>query len=174
MAAPRFAPVPLIGDVKSYRSPAYVPDGWAADRPGEVAGRQPAGPGLGFQGPDQGYALRLAARLRPQLVLSDAERADDAVTGCTAIGMRRASAYGRAPVIHDLRIAFTIWGFLDAAPAADLVALRVTKFEGAADPHHYDVVRELVDAVPEATLRMSPAEVNEIYSVSWRRLLGVT
>jgi hypothetical protein len=173
VAAPKFSPVPLIGDVKSYRSPAYVPDGWEADRPGEVTARQPAGPGLGFQGPDQGYALRLAARFRPLLVLSDAERADDAITGCTAIGMRRASLFGRAPVIHDLRIAFTIWGFLDPAPAADLVALRVKTFEGLADPHHYDDVRALVDSVPEETLRMTPAEVNEIYSVSWRRLLGV-
>ncbi len=174
MAAPKFAPVPTIGDVTSYRSPAYVPDGWTADRPGEVAGRQPASPGLGFQGPDQGYALRLASRLRSQLVLSDAERADDVVTGCTAIGLRRASQYGRAPVIHDLRIAFTIWGFLDPAPAGELVAHRVKLFEGLADPHHHDDVRALVDSVPEATLRMSQAEVNEIYSVSWKHLLGVS
>ena len=163
--------MPAIGDIRSYRSPAYVPDPWKAQRPGELGGRQPAGAGLGFQGPDQGYALCLAARLRPQLVLSDAERADDAVAGCTAIGMRRASLYGRAPVIHDLRIAFTIWGFLDPAPAAELVARRLPEFEGLADPHHYDDVRALVDSVPESTLRMSQAEVNEIYSVSWRRLL---
>jgi hypothetical protein len=171
VAAPKFAPVPAIGDIKSYRSPAYVPDRWTAQRPGELDGRQPAGAGLGFQGPDQGYALRLASRLRPQLVLSDAERADDAVAGCTAIGLRRASLFGRAPVIHDLRIAFTIWGFLDPAPAAELVARRVPAFEELANPHRYDEVRALVDSIPESTLRMSQAQVNEIYSVSWRRLL---
>jgi hypothetical protein len=171
VAAPKFAPVPAIGDIRSYRSPAYVPDPWKAQRPGELGGRQPTGAGLGFQGPDQGYALRLASRLRPQLVLSDAERADDAVAGCTAIGLRRASLFGRAPVIHDLRIAFTIWGFLDPAPAAELVARRVPAFEELADPHRYDEVRALVDATPESTLRMSQAQVNEIYSVSWRRLL---
>ena len=49
------------------------------------------------------------------------ESVDDAVSGCTAVALRRASLYGRAPVIHDLRIAFTIWGFLDAAPPAELV-----------------------------------------------------
>ena len=27
------------------------------DRPAEIAGRQPAGPRLGYQGPDQGYVL---------------------------------------------------------------------------------------------------------------------
>ena len=174
MAAPKFAPVPVIGDVDSYRSPAYVPDRWAADRPGEVAGRQPAGPGLGFQGPDQGYALRLASRFHSQLVLSDVERADDAITGCTAIALRRASLFGRAPVIHDLRIAFTIWGFLDPAPAAELVAHRVKAFAGLADPHHYDELRALVDRIPEETLRMSQADVNEIYSVSWKHLLGIS
>lgn len=172
MAAPKFAPVPSIGDVTSYRSPAYVPDDWRADRPGDLDGRQPRGPGLGFQGPDQGYALHLAARLRPQLVLSDAEDADDAVAGCTAIAMRRASIFGRAPVIHDLRIAFTIWAFLDAAPDAELVSFRVERFEGVADPHHYESLRQLVDLVPDSTLRLSPAQVNELYSVSWRRLLG--
>ena len=171
MAAPKFAPVPVIGDIRSYRSPAYVPDRWKAQRPGELDGRQPAGAGLGFQGPDQGYALRLASRLRPQLVLSDAERADDAVAGCTSIGLRRASLFGRAPVIHDLRIAFTIWGFLDTAPAAELVARRVPAFQELADPHRHDEVRTLVDSIPDSTLRMSQAQVNEIYSVSWRRLL---
>jgi hypothetical protein len=171
VAAPKFAPVPAIGDIRSYRSPAYVPDRWNAQRPGELGGRQPAGAGLGFQGPDQGYALRLASRLRPQLVLSDAERADDAVAGCTSIGLRRASLFGRAPVIHDLRIAFTIWGFLDPAPAAELVARRVPVFEELADPHRHDEVRALVDSIPDSTLRMSQAQVNEIYSVSWRRLL---
>jgi hypothetical protein len=173
VAAPKFAPVPAIGDIKSYRSPAYVPDRWQADRPGDLDGRQPVGPRLGFQGPDQGYAYRLASGLRAQLVLSDAEREDDAVTGCTAIGMRRASLYGRAPVIHDVRIAFTIWGFLDPAPAAELVVERVERFEGVADPHHYEELRALIDAVPEATLRMAPDAVAASYATDWRPLLGL-
>jgi hypothetical protein len=173
VAAPKFAPVPTIGDVRSYRSPAYVPDRWQADRPGDLEGRQPAGERLGFQGPDQGYALRLAQRFRPQLVLSDAEREDDAVAGCTAIGMRRASLYGRAPVIHDVRIAFTIWGFLDPAPAAELVDERVRRFEAVADPHHYDELRAVVDGVPEATLRMTPDAVTAAYATAWRSLLGL-
>jgi len=173
MAAPKFTPVPAIGVVTSYQSPDVVPDAWTQDRPGDFRGRQPQGPHLGFQGPDQGYALVLARRLRPQLVLSDAENADDAVAGCTAIGLRRASLYGRAPVIHDLRIAFTIWGFLDTAPPADLVALRVERFEGAGDPHHYDAVRAIVDAIPESTLRSRPDEVAHSYPAQWRSLLGL-
>lgn len=173
MAAPKFTPVPAIGVVKSYQSPDVVPHPWSQNRPGDFHGRQPHGPHLGFQGPDQGYALVLAKRLRPQLVLSDNEDADDAVAGCTAIGLRRASIFGRAPVIHDLRMAFTIWGFLDTAPPAELVALRVERFEGAVDPHHYDDVRELVDSIPESTLRLRPDEVASAYPARWRALLGL-
>src|SRR5687768_11967021 len=101
MAVPRFKPMPAEGrSVVSYRSPDHVPDAWEADRPGDLPGRQPMGELLGYQGPDQGYALALATRLRPSLVLSDAERPDDAVAGCVAIALRRASTFGRAPVIH--------------------------------------------------------------------------
>ena len=87
--------------------------------------------------------------------------------------MRRASMFGRAPVIHDLRIAFTIWGFLDAAPPAELVDLRRPAFEGVANSlHHYDARRALVDSVPEATLRQTLDQVRAAYPARWRELLG--
>ena len=121
MAAPRFAPVTPLDDARGYESPDHVPGPWVADRPADIAGRQPAGPRLGYQGPDQGYALTLAARIRPELHVQPGEHVDDALAGCTAVALRRASMYGRAPVIHDLRIACTIWGFLDPSPPAELV-----------------------------------------------------
>ena len=97
--------------------PTSCPTPGRADRPGELDGPQPEGTRLGFQGPDQGYALKLAdERIRPRLQLSRGEHADDAISGCVGIAMRRASLYGRAPVIHDLTIAFTIWGYLDPSP----------------------------------------------------------
>ena len=173
MAAPKFTPTTAIGDVTSYRSPDVVPDPWTSDRPGDLAGRQPAGPWLGFQGPDQGYALTLASRLRPQLVLSDNEQASDAVAGCSSVAMRRASMFGRAPVIHDLRIAFTIWGFLDTAPPAELVARRVRMFDRASDAHRYDTVRAIAEQIPESTLRLTPDEVARAYPGRWQELLGV-
>jgi len=173
MAAPKFSPVAPLDDARGYGSPHHVPDPWTADRPGDVAGRQPVGERLGFQGPDQGYALVLANRLRPQVEVADGERVDDALAACTAIGLRRASIFGRAPVIHDLRIALTIWGFLDPSPPAELVALRRPRLEGVANTvHHYDGLRRLVDAVPEATLRATPAEVASRYPGEWRALIG--
>ena len=173
MAAPKFSPVAPLDDARGYESPDHVPDRWTADRPADLSGRQPTGARLGFQGPDQGYALTLAARLRPEVRVRAGESVGDAVAGCTAIALRRASLYGRAPVIHDLRIAFTIWGYLDAEPPGELVDLRRPLFERVADSlHHYDERRALVDSVPEATLRMTPAQVAAAYPGSWRPLLG--
>src|SRR5690606_14720421 len=135
MAAPRFAPTP---ETLHYESPPVVPTHWTADRPGDIVGFQPVGPRLGAQGPDQGYALRLANRLAPSLVLQPGERTDDAVRGCLGIALRRASLFGRAPVIHDLRLAFTIWGFFLDAPPADLLQRRKALFEGVGRvTHHY-------------------------------------
>ena len=173
MAAPKFTPVDPLEDARGYTSPDHVPDEWRADRPGDLQGRQPVGARLGYQGPDQGYALLLANRIRPQLQLRPQERADDAVQGCTGIGLRRASLFGRAPVIHDLRIAYTIWGWLDPDPPADLLAMRREAFDGVAEVlHNYDRLRDLADTVPQETLRSTPAQVAAGYPTEWRRLLG--
>jgi hypothetical protein len=173
MAAPKFVPVPATDTTRGYASPDHVPDPWVADRPGELAGRQPVGRGLGVQGPDQGYALVLAERLRPDLHLQTGESADDALQGALNVALRRASMFGRAPVIHDLVIALTIWGFLDPSPPADLVATRRPLFEGVAKVvHHYAEGRRLAAMVPQETLRMSRDEVTAAYPAEWRDLTG--
>lgn len=157
MAAPRFTPVAPIDTSRGYDSPDVVPPMWIADRPADVRGRQPVGPRLGFQGPDQGYALKLAELVRPDVVLQAGESIDDAMVGIVATALRRASMFGRAPVIHDLRLAQRIWGFADAEPPADLVAGRRAFFDGLAIGHDGERERALVDAVPEATLRATPS-----------------
>jgi hypothetical protein len=144
------------------------------DRPGEIDGFQPEGRRLGTQGPDQGFALKIAAQLRPKLQLQNDEHADDAIQGCLEVALRRASIFSRAPVVHDLTIAFTIWGFLDSDPPSELKSQRLRLFEGVSNTlHHYDEARALVDMVPEATLRMTPAQVAAAYPGRWRELLGV-
>lgn len=173
MAAPKFSPVGPLDEARGYESPDHVPDGWNADRPADLVGRQPSGARLGFQGPDQGYALTLAALVRPEVQTQSGEHVDDAVSGCTMVALRRASLFGRAPVIHDVRIAFTIWGFLDPAPPTDLVGIRRPLFEGVANTlHHYEELRAVVDSVPGATLRLTPDQVRAAYPASWRVLLG--
>jgi hypothetical protein len=129
-----------------------------ADRPAEIAGRQPLGPRLGDPGPDQGFAIKLARQVRGRLVLTSAESEDDALAGTVAIAMRRSALFGRAPSIHDITVALTLWGFLSEAPA-ELVALRAQVFAAVASTHHYMERRAIVDAVPEDVLRLDPASV---------------
>ncbi len=140
-----------------------------ADRPGEVVGAAPpVGAGLGSQGPDQGYALKLAERFAGRLVLAAGERSDDALAGCVAVALRRASLFGRAPVVHDLRLALELFGFLGDADA-DLVAWRRPRFAGAAGHHGYHVRLHLADLVPTETLRLTPDAAR---AENWRSLLG--
>ncbi len=175
MAAPKFAPVPPLDDARGYASPPVVPDAWLPDRPAEIVGFQPDGPLLGFQGPDQGYALKLAQLFEDRVHLQHGERFDAAVGGCLGIALRRASEFGRAPVIHDLTIAFAMWGFLDPAPPADLLAERRRRFEGLENrADHYEHARALVDQVPDTTLRMTPQQMTDAGTTRWRELTGAT
>ena len=148
-----------------YVSPPRGRGSWRADRPGELDGRQPSGTRLGTPGPDQGFALKLASASRAGWCSRPGERADDAIAGCIAIALRRASLFGRAPVIHDLTIAFTLWGFLDEAPA-ELTSVRKERFAAVASTHHYEELRALVDAVPDDILRMTPVEVAALVGVN--------
>jgi hypothetical protein len=167
MAQPDYVPLSTADKVRAAeRLP--VPDAWRPDRPAELKGNtHPTGDRLGSPGPDQGYALKLARQFEGKLTLAPDEHAEDAVAGCVAVAMKRAALFGRAPVVYDLDLAFTLWGFQDGAPA-DLVAFRAPLFQSAA--HHYWDLRGIVDRVPEETLRLTPAQVRERLA-SWRELL---
>jgi hypothetical protein len=80
----------------------------------------------------------------------------------------------RAPVVHDLTIAFTIWGFLDPSPPADLVAERRRLFAGVANVnHHYTEARHIADLVPDSTLQAGVDRVVSVYPAQWRQLTGI-
>ena len=167
MAAPEYVPHSPIDKPRVYESPPWSGDQWMADRPGDLTGRQPLGPRLGYPGPDQGFVLKLARQLEPKLVLVEGERADDAIAGCSAVALKRASLFGRAPVVHDLTAAFTIWGFFDTADA-ELVRLRRPLFEEVSNPHHYMELRRIADLVPQAVLRLSHQEIAKVAVTDWR------
>jgi hypothetical protein len=173
MAAPEHVPVDRNQPVRAYESPPRRPESWLPDRPGElVDAGQPRGARLGHQGPDQGYALRLAREFEGKLTLTAGEHERDALAGAVAVALKRASLFGRAPVIHDLTVALTVWGFLDQEPAKELVELRKHLFEEVAHPHHYAELRRVVDLVPAATLKLVPAYVADQHRTDWRGLLG--
>ena len=172
MAAPSHVPATAEAP-SSYRSPPRRDDPWLADRPGEVVGEPvPRGPGLGSQGPDQGYLLKLAQQFPDSVVVAIGERVQDVLAGCSAVALRRASLFGRAPVVHDLRLALELFGFLgDADP--ELVHWRRRLFAGAAGHHGYGVRLRLAELVPEETLRHTPAAVAAARRENWRTPLGV-
>jgi hypothetical protein len=172
VAAPEYVPQPPNQKVRSYESPPRRPDSWKATRPGEIPTGSPRGERFGSPGPDQGYIYVLARRFEGQLQLASDEREEDAIVGCIGVALKRASLFGRAPVLHDLTVAFTIWGYLGDAPP-DLIAYRQPLFEEIANPAHYPEQRRVVDLVPDDVLRKSPQEIAELHRADWRRLLSV-
>jgi hypothetical protein len=170
MPQPDFVPMTRADEVRSAeRMP--VPDGWTADRPAEVVDSGPPRANrFGTPGPDQGFGLKLAKHLGPRLQLAEHEHLDDAIAGVAAVGLKRAALFGRAPVIYDMEMAATLWGFLGTAPA-DLVAFRRDVFLGV--HHEYWGRRAIADRVSEETLRLTPAAASS-RQADWRQLIDAT
>lgn len=172
MAAPEYVPVDRTRPIRKYESPPRRSGSWLAARPGELVGvGQPHGERLGNQGPDQGYVLTLTHRFEGKLTLTAGEHERDALAGAAAVALKRASLFGRAPVVHDLTVALTIWGFLGEAPA-ELVELRKGLFEEVAHVHHYAEQRHIADLVPDDVLRQTPQQVSDAHRASWRSLIA--
>ncbi len=179
MTQPDRSPIAAADRVRPVgKLPTPLP--WWADRPGDQRGSAPAGPAkaadgwagalFGMTGPDQGYALHLAERLQDRLVLEPGETSEDATAGCLGVALRRAAAFDRAPVIFDLELAFTLWGYLGEAPP-DLVGWRRPLFSAAA--HDYWVQREIAARVLPETLRLTPGQVRSQLA-EWRKLVDTT
>lgn len=169
MSQPQNVPTSPVSS-QHYVSPPRRNRVWNADRPGDVfVDGQPEGELIGSQGPDQGFALKLARHFDDQLELTNNEHRDDVVAGCVAVALKRASAFGRAPTVHDLRCAFTIFGYLDRSDP-ELVAVREKLFEEVAHPHHYAERRAIVDCVPVEFLHQPHKQILEAAS-DWRSVL---
>lgn len=174
MAQPPFVPHSTPA-ATSYVSPPRRAGSWTADRPGEVEGAAEAGAATGFgsQGPDQGYVFKLAELLEPEIHLQTGEQKADVIAGCGAVAMKRASLFGRGPVVHDLRAALCLWGFLDEEPDAELVAVRRSMFTEVAHPHHYVERRLIADAVAPEILHRPHQAIAETCSSDWRASLDL-
>ena len=172
MAAPEFVPSSPTQRARSYESPPWRREVWLSTQPGDVAPPQPRGELFGRPGPDQGYVYVLAHKFEGELNLFSTEHEVDAIAGGCAVALKRASVFGRAPVIHDLTVAFTVWGFLSEAPR-ELAALRTKLFEEVSHPFHYTELRRIVDMVPDDSLRKTPDEAAEAHGRDWRSLLDL-
>ena len=168
MAAPDHVP-DRVTTAKHYSSPPQRGGGWNADRPGELVGAGDAGVAtLGSQGPDQGYALTLTSVFDDRIHLESGEHRSDVDAGCVAVALKRASLFGRAPVVHDLRVAYTLFGFLDNPSPPDLVEFRRGLFAEVHYSFHYFERRSIADLVPDTVLRQTPDQVATRYRANWQ------
>lgn len=146
---------------------AYPPShGWRGGRPGELGASQPLGALLGSPGPDVGFGYTLTGRSRDRLHLGPHEHADDAVAVVAEVAMKRASLFGRAPVIFDVEVAMSLLGY-DGDATPEFVALRGSLVHGA--DHEYQVRRTVVDAVPADLLRLGADDLRSQIE-GWRAM----
>ena len=150
--------VPVAPEDAPRRSVPIPPaQGWRATRPGDIdpaAGVGCQGLLFGTPGPDSGYALALSERFLDRITVVSPETIGDAEALAAGLAMRRAALFGRAPVMCDLEVAFTLFGWL-GEPPQELVDWR--RFAVAGVEHDYARRVALTDAVPGDLLRR-PAE----------------
>jgi hypothetical protein len=143
---------------------------WRSDRPGDLGPDQPGGALIGRPGPNVGYAYTLAQRAKDRLRLGPYEHAHDAIAVIAEVAGKRAAQFGRAPVIGDVELAIALLGYDGSADEA-FVKVRSALVHEAG--HDYRRRRAVVDAVPDAILRL---RVNQATSEieSWRASLPST
>jgi len=127
---------------------------WYNDRAGDFNAPQPEGTLLGRPGPNVGYALTLADRMKDRFELAPTEHLGDVVSVVAETAMKRAAHFGRAPVAADVEVAASVLGYLGGADAT-FVEIRAHAVHGAG--HHYQERRRVVDAVPDDVMRLAPA-----------------
>ncbi len=171
MAAPEYVPT-STSTAKHYSSPPQR-HRETTPRPGETFGNEPHGAAFGSQGPDQGFVLTLTSVFDTKIALAEGEHRSDVDAGCIPVALKRASLFHRAPVVHDLRIAYTLFGYLDADAPDELVAWRRPVFAEVHHSFHYFERRAIADQVDAAVLTQTPDEVATRYRADWRDQLGL-
>lgn len=138
-----------------------------AQRPAIIKGSQPRGNAMGSIGPDQGYAIKLATGFTERLLLGNLDL-DDVIAGGVALAMKRASLFGRAPIIYDLEVAFKIYGFTNPDASADLIDKRESLFPEVHNSHHYLELRQIVDIVSADFIKRPHSEIYSDCDANWR------
>ncbi|NNN20046.1 MAG: hypothetical protein HKL84_09385 [Acidimicrobiaceae bacterium] len=123
---------------------------------------------LGTPGPGQGYALRLIREKDAKIVISEGEEHEDVAVGLSVLVCKRAAAFGRSPISYDIDFLVKFFGF-DGTADANLVEFRRMFFKGAG--HSYMVQRQLADAIPESTLKLTREALSSVKN--WRELFNI-
>ncbi len=144
---------------------------WTQSRVAELSKPgQPSGHYMGYQGPDQGYAISLANSFEEELVTNGPASKHDAITGCVQVALRRASLFGRAPCRTDLEFAFTLFGFIGEAPES-LTKARDEWFAGC--DHDYWSQRAIADLVSPEVLKLSLSDLKDKME-DWTKLISIS
>ena len=167
MSVPEYVPLGFSDRVRRLESevPPLPTRRPPRDHPGGVSSGS-FGRLQGRPAPDAGYALRLIRRFAGQVALAPGEDERDALAAGAVLGMARAAHFGRAPVIHDVRVGLELLGYLGGAPQ-EMVVWRRRALQNI----HRDRFRQLqlLGADPQV-LEMSPGEAPALLG-DWRRLL---
>ncbi len=147
-----------------------VPDSWKAHRPGDEKTHKTSDDQLlGNAGPNVGYALSLVAREKSSFVLVAHEHLHDVEVLIGEIAMRRASHFGRAPVMDDIRFASKLLGY-DAAPAQGEEKWRPLLVNGCGHDEHRR--RIIVNSIPDEIIAGS-SHSHDAISGWWEKLEGL-
>lgn len=162
-------PFRTVGVTRPKRVGSEVPatKPWVAERPGELLYGQPQGAMLGSQGPGQGYALTLLRAAKAWLQYGPLEKPADGDALLSALAMRRASLYGRAPTMHDIKFAAAILG-MDGKGTDAQIDWRTQVGRGA--HHHTDEVHHAIDGVSDDTLKQP---LDKVLGRQWEANLGL-
>ncbi len=138
---------------------------WRPDRPGDLSG--PAvgqGDLMGTPGPNVGFAYTLAERAKDRFRTGLHEHIGDVVAIVAEVAGKRAALFGRAPVIHDIEHAMTVFGY-DGSASPEFAEARTLLVLDAA--HDYERRRSVVDGVSEELLRGTGTELKDRIE-AWR------
>jgi hypothetical protein len=138
---------------------------WRADRPGDLPDGQPRGLLFGDPGPNVGFARTIVLRNRDRFDLAPGDHFADAAAVVAELGMKRASSFGRAPVLADVERGMLVIGF--EGPVTDDVRVWRSHVIHNAD-HDYLRRRTVVDSVPIDWLRGTGTATGDIDDIRAR------
>ena len=137
--------------------------------PATWSAASPQGALLGSPGPNIGYALTLADRMRDRFVIAPHEHVDDVIAVVGELAMKRAASFGRAPVIPDVECAAICSATSAGAARAGRVADASTSSGAAprvrAAPR--DLRRRRLDVLRLAPQAL-PGRVVEVDEADWQ------
>ncbi|MDG1845554.1 MAG: hypothetical protein P8J01_04085 [Acidimicrobiales bacterium] len=174
MAAPRYVPSPKNQRNYYESSKRKITDQWRLERPAEQKSASSKNSRFGYQGPDQGYALKIVQYFHERVYLTSDERWTDAAQTAVVVGLKRASLFGRAPTRFDLEAAFCLWGFFDPTPDVELVELRIDNLTNIGTSHNYLQRRVVADCIPVDGLKQGLEKILESYTNDWHSLIDVS